>query len=110
MSGSGKIAVIAALFLASCGGDDEPAAGTPTPTSTATPTATAAPDYSSEYPNAVRRQFMRGCVEDDPRSYCRCLMDYVAQRVPYATFSRLADDKVPRAVEKAIDDGIEECS
>jgi hypothetical protein len=113
----GKLAVIGilvAMLLASCGGEDPAAmtqktAPSATATPTSTPTATPTPDHSSGYPRTVRRVFIRRCVKDDSRSYCHCLFDYVAQRVPYGKFSRLADGKVPRAVDKAVEAGIDEC-
>jgi hypothetical protein len=115
----GRIAVLGvlALLLASCGGDEEPVADaetpaptkTATPTPTPTPTATATPDHSSGYPAAVRREFVRLCRQDDSRSYCRCLMDYIATRVPYGQFSRVAENKTPRGFQKALEDGIRAC-
>src|SRR4051794_13866976 len=91
-------AIVAALLLAGCGGDDGSLVGTPAPAST--------PDVPQGYTAAIKQRFVSGCVDGrhGTRAQCTCLIDYLAKNLP---FSAYAD--ATAATRPALDAGNRRC-
>jgi hypothetical protein len=98
------VAAVAALGVAGCGGDDDdeqssggttpvtqpapPAVTESSPTSTE-PTTTEPQGYSGGYTEATKQKFTENCAGTGggTKSQCRCLIDYIAKKVPFAEFA-----------------------
>jgi uncharacterized RDD family membrane protein YckC len=66
------------------------------------------------YTDLERRTFVQSCQgEGAAASYCTCLYDYIAERVPYETFASVTSDdpnQWPAPLRDAMVAGIDRCS
>jgi uncharacterized RDD family membrane protein YckC len=66
------------------------------------------------YTSLDRRAFVDSCqAEGAAESYCTCLYDYIAERVPYDMFASISSEDIeqwPAPMREATRDGIDRCS